>query len=125
MLGQPAGDLEVGREVGEADALHLVHLGQGRDQDVLGDRLVGDQDVAQRVAGAGVLEHRELELVVGDQAAAGEHLGHLHPGAALLGGLDLALDRRVDRVDRRGDLVGRVADQLDRAVDALGDDLLR
>ena len=122
-LGQPAGDLEVGHEVGQADALHLVHLGQGRDEDVLGDRLVGDQDVAERVSGAGVLEHRGLELLVGDQPAVGEHPGHLHPGPTLVGGLDLALGRRVDRVDRGGDLVGGVPDQLDRAVDALLDHL--
>jgi hypothetical protein len=84
---------------------------------------VGDEDVAERVAGPRVLDHRDLELLVGDEAAVDQHPRELDPRAALLRGLDLALGGRVDVVDGRGDLVARVAHEVDLAVDALLDHL--
>ena len=60
-----------------------------------------------------------LELVVGDQPAAGEHPGHLHPRAARLGGLDLRV-AWAGRPRRSPAMISltRVAHQQDRAVDA-------
>ncbi len=118
---QPQGQRRVRLDAVEADPLEIVRLGQDGDVDVLGDGALGQQDLAERVAGAQVLLVGPLQLGVGDQSAAQQHLGDPEAGTARERRLGSGAGPGVGRVDRGQEVVRVVRDQPHGAGQPLGD----
>ena len=121
---QPQGQGGVRLDAVEADPLQLVRLGQDGDVDVLGDGAVRLEDLAERVSGAQVLPVGALQLGVGDQTAAQQHLPHPEAAATRERRLGPGAGPGIGVVDGVQDVARRVGDQPHRPGEPLGDHVL-